>query len=168
MGNKCNLENLSDRHDLQRFVTAQDQGGTYERALAELRAGHKTSHWMWFVFPQIAGLGQSAMSQRYAIQSLEEACAYLDHPVLGPRLVECAQALLAHEGLTAQEILGGIDAVKLRSSMTLFARASSLTRPQKPGYSKGFCGLGETDAFEQVLERYFGGELDGATLGLIR
>jgi uncharacterized protein (DUF1810 family) len=143
------MENLSAPHDLQRFVTAQDQGGTYERALAELRAGHKTSHWMWFVFPQIAGLGQSAMSQRYAIGSLEEARAYLDHPVLGPRLVECAQALLAHEGLTAQEILGGIDAIKLRSSMTLFARA------------------GETEAFERVLERYFGGGLDEATLGLI-
>jgi uncharacterized protein (DUF1810 family) len=144
------MENLSDPHDLQRFVTAQDQGGTYERALAELRAGRKTSHWMWFVFPQIAGLGQSATSRRYAIESLEEARAYLDHPVLGPRLVECAQALLAHEGLSAEEIMGGIDGVKLRSSMTLFSR------------------VGETEAFEQVLERYFGGELDGATLGLIR
>ena len=97
------MENLSDLHDLQRFVIAQDEGGTYERALAELRAGRKTSHWMWFVFPQIAGLGQSAMSQRYAIESLEEARAYLDHPVLGPRLVECARALLTHEGLTAHE-----------------------------------------------------------------
>jgi len=138
-----------DHAELQRFVAAQDEGGAYERALAELRAGRKTSHWMWFVFPQIAGLGQSAMSQRYAIESPEEARTYLDHPVLGPRLVECARALLAHEGLAAREILGDIDAVKLRSSMTLFAH------------------IGETEVFEQVLERYFGGELDSATLGLI-
>lgn len=135
-----------DREPLQRFVEAQDQGGAYERALAELRAGRKTSHWMWFVFPQIAGLGQSAMSRRYAIESLEEAGAYLEHPVLGPRLIECAQALLEHEKLSARQILGEIDAVKLRSSMTLFVQA------------------GETEVFEQVLERYFDGEPDPATL----
>jgi len=156
-----------DHEPLQRFVAAQDEGGAYERALAELRAGRKTSHWMWFVFPQIAGLGQSAMSQRYAIQSLEEARTYLDHPVLGPRLVECARALLAHEGLAAREILGDIDAVKLRSSMTLFARAASLTSPREPVYRTGSRELGETKAFERVLERYFGGEPDPATLGLI-
>ena len=138
-----------DPHDLQRFVDAQDAGGTYERALTELRAGRKTSHWMWFVFPQIAGLGQSETSRRYAIGSLEEARAYLEHPVLGPRLVECAQALLGHEGLSAEEIMGGIDAVKLRSSMTLFAQ------------------LDDGEVFQQVLERYFDGEPDTATLRLI-
>lgn len=138
-----------DPHDLQRFVEAQDAGGTYERALAELQAGRKASHWMWFVFPQIAGLGQSEMSRRYAISSLEEALAYLEHPVLGPRLVECAQALLGHEGLSAEEIMGGIDAVKLRSSMTLFAQ------------------LDDGGVFEQVLERYFGDEPDAATLRLV-
>lgn len=136
-----------ESHDLERFVAAQDEGGTYERALAELRAGRKTSHWMWFVFPQIAGLGQSAMSRRYAIASLEEARAYLAHPVLGPRLVECSRALLEHDGVSAREILGEIDAVKLRSSMTLFARAD----PGEP-------------VFAQVLERYFDGEEDEATV----
>lgn len=131
---------------LQRFVEAQDAGGTYERALAELRAGRKTSHWMWFVFPQIAGLGQSETSRRYAIASASEARAYLDHPVLGPRLVECAEALLEHEGRSAEEILGGIDAVKLRSSMTLFAAVA----PEQP-------------VFLQVLDRYFDGEADEET-----
>lgn len=143
-------------HDLQRFVNAQDAGGTYERALAELRAGRKTSHWMWFVFPQIAGLGQSEMSRRYAIGSLEEARAYLEHPVLGSRLVESARALLGHEGLSAEEIMGGIDAVKLRSSMTLFAQAAQLASPRDG-----------TEVFEQVLERYFDGEPDAATLRLV-
>ena len=138
-----------DHQPLQRFLDAQDSGGTYERALAELRAGRKISHWMWFVFPQMAGLGQSEMSRRYAISSLEEARAYLEHPVLGPRLVACAQALLGHEGLSAEEIMGGIDAVKLRSSMTLFAQ------------------LDDGEVFQQVLERYFGGEMDAATLRLI-
>ena len=157
-----------DHEQLERFVKAQDQGGAYEQALAELRAGRKTSHWMWFIFPQIAGLGQSAMSQRYAIESLEEARAYLAHPVLGPRLVECAQALLTHEGISAREILGEIDALKLRSSMTLFARASaSSAKPQKPLYSTGSRGLGESDVFGRVLERYFGGEADARTLGLL-
>jgi uncharacterized protein (DUF1810 family) len=132
--------------DLQRFVEAQDSGGTYERALAELRAGHKASHWMWFVFPQIAGLGQSEMSRRYAISDLEEARAYGDHPVLGSRLRECCQALLSHRGKPAEQILGGIDAVKLRSSMTLFARAQP-----------------EAQVFAEVLERYFDGEADAAT-----
>lgn len=131
---------------LDRFVEAQDEGGTYERALAELRAGRKASHWMWFVFPQLAGLGHSPMSQRYAIASLEEAQAYLAHPVLGPRLRECAEALLAVEGRSAEQILGGIDAIKLRSSMTLFARAN----PEEP-------------AFRQVLVRYYGGEADPET-----
>ncbi|MDQ3726096.1 MAG: DUF1810 domain-containing protein [Actinomycetota bacterium] len=135
--------------NLRRFVDAQDSGGAYERALAELRAGRKTSHWMWFVFPQIAGLGQSEMSRRYAIVSLEEARAYLEHPVLGPRLVECAEALLTHEGKPAEEILGGIDAVKLRSSMTLFARA------------------GDHQVFARVLERFYDGRADAATERLL-
>jgi uncharacterized protein (DUF1810 family) len=130
-----------------RFVSRRSirSGGTYERALAELRAGRKVSHWMWFVFPQRAGLGQSAMSREYAIDSPEEARAYVEHPVLGPRLVECAEALLAHEGTSAEEIMGGIDAVKLRSSMTLFARAA----PEQP-------------VFARVLDRYFAGAADSA------
>src|SRR6478672_86669 len=109
--------------DLERFVRAQDSGGTYQRALTELRRGRKTSHWIWFIFPQIAGLGRSAMSVWYAIASLDEARDYLAHPVLGARLRECAGLLLAVEGRTADEILGGIDVVKVRSSMTLFHRA---------------------------------------------
>jgi uncharacterized protein (DUF1810 family) len=135
---------------LERFIDAQDSGETYEQALAELRAGRKTSHWMWFVFPQIAGLGRSEMSQRYAIDSREEARAYLDHPVLGPRLIESCEALLSHRGKSAELILGGIDAIKLRSSMTLFARAN-------PG----------AEVFQQVLDRYFDGDADAATVGLL-
>jgi uncharacterized protein (DUF1810 family) len=135
---------------LERFIDAQDSGETYERALAELRAGRKTSHWMWFVFPQIAGLGRSEMSQRYAIDSRKEARAYLDHPVLGPRLIESCEALLSHRGKSAEQILGGIDAIKLRSSMTLFARAN-------PG----------AEVFQQVLDRYFDGDADAATVGLL-
>ncbi len=134
-------------YDLQRFVDAQDRGGTYGHALAELGAGRKTSHWMWFVFPQRAGLGLSEMSRTYAIYSPEEARAYVTHPVLGPRLVECAEALLSHDVLSAREILGGTDATKLRSSMTLFAAVA----PEQP-------------AFAQVLERYFDGEADSAGL----
>lgn len=131
---------------LQRFVAAQDHGGAYERALAELRAGRKTSHWMWFVFPQRAGLGQSEMSRRYAIDSPGEARAYLDHPVLGARLGECARALLDHDDRSAMEILGEIDAAKLRSSMTLFAGVA----PERP-------------VFRRVLDRYFDGEPDEST-----
>ena len=137
---------MSDGYDLARFVDAQDSGGTYERALAELRAGRKSSHWMWFVFPQIAGLGRSGMAQRYAIGSLDEARAYLVHPVLGPRLIECASAVARHSDRSAEQIFGGIDAVKLRSSMTLFARAE----PAEP-------------VFARVLELFFAGP-DPATL----
>jgi uncharacterized protein (DUF1810 family) len=137
---------VADTFRLGRFVDAQDRGGTYDTAIAELRAGRKRSHWMWFVFPQIAGLGRSPMAQQYAIGSLEEARAYAEHPVLGARLRECAQALLGQSGQSASDILGGIDATKLRSSMTLFARAA----PDEP-------------AFAAVLDRYFDGERDPAT-----
>jgi uncharacterized protein (DUF1810 family) len=126
--------------NLQRFLDAQDAGGTYDRVLAELRAGRKTSHWMWFVFPQAAGLGQSEMSRRYAIASLDEAREYAEHPVLGKRLRECARALLDHRERGAEEILGGTDALKLRSSMTLFARAA-------PGETR----------FGEVLDTFYGG-----------
>jgi uncharacterized protein (DUF1810 family) len=142
----------SDAHDLERFVTAQAEGGTYEAALAELRAGAKRSHWMWFVFPQIAGLGSSPTARRYAIGSLAEARAYLAHPVLGPRLRESARALAELEGTdSADAILGPIDALKLRSSMTLFARAD----PDEP-------------VFAAVLRRYYGGQADPATEGRLR
>jgi len=137
---------MSDPFDLQRFVDAQDRGGTYDGALAELRDGRKTSHWMWFVFPQIAGLGSSPMAQRYAISSLDEARAYLAHPVLGDRLRESAHALTRLDTRSPEEVLGGIDALKLRSSMTLFRRAA----PDEP-------------VFEQVLDQYFGGTADAAT-----
>jgi uncharacterized protein (DUF1810 family) len=135
-----------DRYDLERFVGAQDAGGTYLQATTELRQGRKVSHWMWFVFPQIAGLGSSPASVHYAIGSLAEAQDYLAHPVLGPRLQECATLLLAQSGRTAEQILGGIDALKLRSSMTLFARAA----PAEP-------------AFRQVLDQFFDGVPDPAT-----
>src|SRR5579862_7375400 len=113
-----------DPFNLQRFVAAQDAGGTYERATAELRGGRKTSHWMWFVFPQIAGLGYSPTSRTYAITSLAEARAYLAHPVLGARLTECATILLGGQGRTAEQIFGDLDAQKLHSCVTLFMRAA--------------------------------------------
>jgi uncharacterized protein (DUF1810 family) len=141
---------MNDSYELDRFVAAQDGGDTYATAVAELRAGRKYSHWMWFVFPQIAGLGRSPMSRRYAISSLSEAKAYLEHPVLGPRLIECARILSDLPGGDAQAIFGGIDAVKLRSSMTLFARAD----PANP-------------VFRQVLDDYFAGAPDEATDRLI-
>ena len=136
---------MSDPFDLQRFVDAQ--AGTYDQALAELRAGAKRGHWMWFVFPQVAGLGRSGTAQRYAISGLPEAQAYLDHPVLGPRLVECAQALLDLGPADPVRVLGPIDAVKLRSSMTLFERAEP-----------------EAAVFAAVLDRWYDGERDDATL----
>jgi uncharacterized protein (DUF1810 family) len=137
--------------DLERFVSAQDAGGTYERALQELQRGRKESHWMWFVFPQLVGLGRSAMSERYAISSLDEARAYLAHPVLGARLVECAQAVAAAPpGYTAVDVFGPVDAMKLRSSITLFARAA-------PG----------EDSFARVLDRWWGGTPDPATEALL-
>jgi uncharacterized protein (DUF1810 family) len=135
-----------DLYDLARFVAAQDAGGTYSDAIAELGRGRKVSHWMWFIFPQIAGLGHSPTAQRYAIGSLDEARAYLEHPVLGPRLIECATVLAGQSGRTAEQIFGGIDALKLRSSMTLFHRAAPAEA-----------------AFRQVLDKYFGGIPDPAT-----
>ena len=126
--------------DLERFVKAQDSGGTYHQAVRELRDGRKTSHWMWFIFPQIAGLGRSAMAQAFAISDLAEAQAYLRHPTLGPRLVECAGIVASHQGLTAEQIFGGIDSIKLRSSMTLFAHAD----PGQP-------------VFRQVIDQYYDG-----------
>src|SRR6202020_1793701 len=110
-----NGNEIHDPYELERFGSAQDGGGTYAAAVAELRAGRKRSHWMWFVFPQIAGLGQSPISRRYAIASLDEARAYLAHPVLGPRLIECTGIVGELEGRSAQDIFGGIDAIKLRS-----------------------------------------------------
>ena len=142
------VASAEDPYDLHRFEAAQD--GVYESALAQLHAGRKTGHWMWFVFPQIAGLGLSAMSQRYAISSAAEARAYLEHPVLGPRIAECARALTDLDGRSAEAIFGGIDAVKLRSSMTLFVRASD-----------------GDPTFQAVLDRYFGGEADPRTDALL-
>lgn len=137
---------MNDPYRLERFVFAQDQDDTYERVLEELRAGRKKSHWMWFVFPQIAGLGYSAMSIEYAISSLGEARAYLQHTVLGPRILECAGLVLQVQGLDAQDIFGDIDAQKLHSSMTLFLRAA----PDLP-------------LFEQVIDRFFAGRHDPVT-----
>jgi uncharacterized protein (DUF1810 family) len=135
---------------LRRFELAQDEHDTYARAVSELRAGRKRSHWMWFVFPQVAGLGRSPMSKHYAIASLEEARAYLLHPVLGPRLVECALLLTQLSGLTAEEIFGSVDAQKLRSSMTLFALAAP-----------------DESVFQDVLSQYFGGVKDALTEELL-
>ncbi len=130
--------------ELERFVAAQRPA--YDGALRELRSGRKTGHWMWFVFPQIEGLGQSKMSRFYAIASLDEAAAYLAHPVLGARLRECATAIIAIEGRSAAQILGEIDATKLHSSMTLFHRAAP-----------------DEAVFRDVLDRYFAGIADPAT-----
>ena len=139
-----------DRYGLARFVAAQDRCGTYEAAVDELRAGSKRSHWMWFVFPQIAGLGRTPVSRRYAISSLAEARAYLAHPVLGRRLFECTRIVNDLRGRSAQDVFGGIDALKLRSSMTLFARAD----PANP-------------IFGEVLDAYFDGAPDELTERLL-
>src|SRR3954466_15181770 len=133
--------------DLSRFVAAQ--APIYAEALAELRRGRKQSHWMWFVFPQLAGLGRSPTALFYGIESLDEARLYLAHDLLGPRLVECAEAVLGHSGTPAEAILGTVDAMKLRSSMTLFETAGGAKGP-----------------FGAVLEAFFDGERDPATLAL--
>jgi len=137
---------VSDPYRLQRFVDAQNTGNTYRDAVSELRGGCKVSHWMWFVFPQIAGLGQSPTSRIFAISSLLEARAYLAHPVLGPRLIDCARILTVISRRTALDIVGVTDAKKLQSSMTLFVHAA----PDNP-------------LFQQVLDLYFGGVADQGT-----
>ena len=139
-----------DPFDLDRFVSAQDGGGSYQHAVAELRNGRKTGHWMWYVFPQLAGLGQSPTSRFYAISSVDEASAYLAHPVLGPRLRECAEILTGLSGRTAEQIFGGMDAMKLRSALTLFRHAD----PNEP-------------LFVRVLGEYFGGVSDSVTERLL-
>ena len=140
-----------DPFNLRRFVEAQDDSAIYARALGELREGRKRSHWIWFVFPQVAGLGSSPMAQAYAIRSLDEARAYLAHPTLGPRLHESSEALLASDpALSAEQILGAIDAIKVRSSMTLFATAD----PSDP-------------LFSEVLARFYRGEPDPETTRLL-
>jgi uncharacterized protein (DUF1810 family) len=136
---------MADPFNPQRFLDAQ--ASVYEQARRELKAGRKESHWMWFIFPQIGGLGQSPMSIRFAIASLDEAKAYLGHPVLGARLRECAQLTLDVEAKTARDIFGSIDEMKFRSSMTLFARAAL-----------------DEEVFQRCLEKYFAGDLDPATL----
>jgi uncharacterized protein (DUF1810 family) len=142
-----------DAFDLTRFVDAQDQGGTYDAALAELRSGAKRSHWMWFVFPQVAGLGRTPMAQRYAVSGLDEARAYLAHPELGPRLVECAVALMSLPTSDPVRVLGPVDAMKLRSSMTLFEAASRDSTHE---------------VFGRVLDRFYGSDRDDRTLELLR
>jgi uncharacterized protein (DUF1810 family) len=136
---------MNDRYDLDRFVEIQAE--VYTEVLRELRAGQKTGHWMWFIFPQIAGLGRSPMAERFAISSLEEARAYLDHPVLGKRLRECTQAVMDVEGKTAHAVFGFPDEMKFRSCMTLFARAAT-----------------DDEIFGEVLEKYFSGESDRLTV----
>ncbi len=139
---------LGDPYDLNRFISAQE--GVYDHALAELREGLKRTHWMWFIFPQIDGLGHSPTTRHYSIKSLEEARQYLAHPVLGARLVECAEAVLAVQGRTASDIFGSPDDMKLQSSMTLFELIAG------PG-----------SIFERVLDRYYAGKRDARTLQIL-
>ncbi len=139
---------MTGRFDLDRFVRAQE--GTYTQVLAELRSGRKRTHWMWFIFPQFRGLGVTQTSRHYAIGSLDEARAYLEHPLLGPRLRQCVETLLVLNGRSAQEIFGYPDVMKLKSSATLFARASH----------------GES-LFQRLLDTYYQGDLDEKTLRLL-
>jgi uncharacterized protein (DUF1810 family) len=138
---------MEDTYRLKRFVDTQNLAGIYESAVTELRAGQKVGHWMWFVFPQVAGLGHSYQSREFGISSVEEAQAYLRHPVLGPRLIECAQILMGITDKSAIEIFGTIDSIKLRSSMTLFMNAQP-----------------EETVFREVLGRYFHGSADQETI----
>ncbi len=142
---------VPDEYDLERFIRAQDEGGTYDAAVAELRRGRKSSHWMWFVFPQIAGLGFSSTSRYYALVSLDAAAAYVRHSVLGPRLLECAGIVAGIADRSAVQIFGTVDAQKLQSSMTLFDRA-----------------VDEEPVFRLVLERFFDGRDDPGTDALLR
>ena len=139
------MPKADDPHDLQRFVDAQNP--VYDRVRAELKSGRKQTHWMWFIFPQIAGLGHSAMAQRYAISSLREAQAYLDHAILGPRLRECTRLLIGVEGRSAREILGPPDDMKFRSCLTLFAHAAP-----------------DEQVFRDALDKYFNGDFDRSTV----
>jgi len=148
MANSTDSRRSDDPYDLDRFVRAQEDD--YERALSEIRSGRKRSHWMWYIFPQIDGLAFSSTSKYYSIKSVEEARAYLDHPVLGPRLLECAEAAIRVEGRSAREIFGSPDDLKLRSCATLFARVSP------PG-----------SVFDRLLEKYYRGERDSKTLQLL-
>ncbi len=136
---------MTDPYNLQRFVDAQDP--VFEQVRLELRAGEKRSHWMWFIFPQIEGLGRSAMAREFAIATRQEALAYSSHPLLGARLAECARLVNAIEGRSIAQIFGPTDAMKFRSSMTLFAHASA-----------------DREVFDQALKKYFDGQPDAATL----
>src|SRR5215472_14841758 len=140
--------NEPDPHNLQRFLTAQAEA--YDSALQELKRGQKESHWIWYVFPQVAGLGHSSMAQQYAIRSRGEAVAYLGHPILAARLRECCGALLKHQGKNVQDIMGYPDDLKLRSSMTLFAMISS-----------------QCSVFHKVLNAFFAGQMDERTIAFL-
>lgn len=140
---------MNDVYDLNRFVQAQE--ADYERALSEIRSGQKRSHWMWYIFPQFDGLGLSLTSKRYSIKSVAEAKAYLNHPILGPRLIECTEAVLNVEGRSAHEIFGSPDYMKLKSCATLFAYVS----PAK-------------SVFDRLLDRFFQGKRDDKTLSLLQ
>lgn len=144
------MTNTTDRDpfDLNRFISAQDQ--VYDRVLAELKNGRKRSHWMWYIFPQLDGLAQSTTSKYYAIKNLEEAIAYLNHPVLGARIIECAKTIVAIEGKTVSEMFGYPDDLKLFSSMTLFSEVA------------------DDSIFADVLDKYFQGERDDRTLQLLK
>lgn len=140
--------NEQDPYNLQRFLAAQAED--YECALAELELGRKESHWIWYIFPQVAGLGHSAMSQEYAIGFREEAIAYLEHPILGVRLQKCCEALLKHQGKGVQEIMGFPDNLKLHSSMTLFAKISA-----------------QGSVFQKVLDVFYAGQMDERTVAFL-
>lgn len=145
INNKSPKGTANDRYNLERFVLAQ--ASVFDHVLDELRAGTKMSHWMWFIFPQIKGLGRSPISMEYAISGLEEAQSYLEHPILGPRLKECTRLVLLVQGRTALDIFGSPDDMKFRSSMTLFAQVSP-----------------KDDIFERALQKYFDGKPDSLTL----
>lgn len=148
MGSSSAAHSADDPHELHRFVRAQESD--YERALSEIKSGRKRTHWMWYIFPQIDGLAFSSTSKHYAIKSLAEARAYLDHPILGPRLRECADAVVGVEGRSATEIFGAPDDLKLRSCATLFA-----------------CVLPPGSVFDRLLTKYYRGERDRKTLELL-
>ena len=147
------MHNMNDPHDLERFVQAQR--GDYHRALEEVQSGQKRTHWMWYIFPQLAGLGSSVMAQQYAIRSIAEAEAYLRHPILGPRLVQIAQAVLDVRGRSAQQIFGSPDDLKLRSSATLFSIAAAQAR------------LPQGRVFDRLMDVYFDGRPDAQTQRLL-